>query len=63
MTNQYDSHTAITFLLAGLGIGALVALFFARSSRGPGLERRGRFATLGSEGEKNNRGLAEEPVV
>jgi hypothetical protein len=27
MRNEYDSHTAITFLLVGLGMGALLALF------------------------------------
>jgi hypothetical protein len=29
MRNEYDSHTAITFLLVGLGMGALLALFLA----------------------------------
>ena len=29
MRNDYDARTAITFLLAGLGLGTLIALMFA----------------------------------
>jgi hypothetical protein len=29
MPNQYDPRTAVTFLLAGVGVGAMLALIFA----------------------------------
>jgi hypothetical protein len=32
---QYDVPTAVTFLMAGVGIGSLLAILFARSSDRP----------------------------
>lgn len=29
MQTRYDLHTAVTFLLAGVGVGAVLALIFA----------------------------------
>jgi hypothetical protein len=45
MQTRYDPRTAVTFLLAGLGLGALIALLIApRPEYGPvrPQERRGR---------------------
>ena len=39
MNSQYDSRTAITFLVVGLGIGALLTVMFAPERRGQGLRR------------------------
>jgi hypothetical protein len=37
MASNYDGKTAITFLMIGLGVGALISLFFhpARESKIP----------------------------
>jgi len=34
---QYDIPTAVTFLMAGMGIGSLLAILFARRSARPAL--------------------------
>lgn len=34
---QYDIPTAVTFLMAGMGIGSLLAILFSHRSAGPAL--------------------------
>jgi hypothetical protein len=36
---RYDVPTAVTFLMAGLGIGSLLAILFARRSATPSFSR------------------------
>jgi len=38
---HYDVPTAVTFLMAGLGIGSLLAILFSRPSRRPALSESG----------------------
>lgn len=35
MRTQYDPPTALTFLLAGIGVGALITLVFAPRAKAP----------------------------
>jgi hypothetical protein len=42
---QYDIPTAVTFLMAGMGIGSLLAILFSRRSDRPAL-----FPSSGDQG-------------
>ena len=49
MTKEYDNYTAVTFLVIGLGVGALLALVLApgRGHSGPlGIRRVGTQTTV-----------------
>jgi hypothetical protein len=45
MTNEYDARSAVTFLLIGLGIGAVLAVVLGSPTEGTiGLERERKSA-------------------
>ncbi len=58
MRDAYDPYSAVTFLMLGLGIGAVVAIVCSpRVQQGGGLERASYRRTPGSQpqGEVNHR--------